>query len=141
LFFKNKDLQETQLTSGGEVNVTTFLTGMIMLWSGAVVDIPDGWLLCNGNLSTPDLRGKFVVGAGGSYTPADTGGEATHTLTIAELAAHTHTQSDMTKNARDGTGTQDIWRSGADKTSSSTGGGAAHENRPPYYALCYIMKS
>ena len=37
-------------------------TGVICMWSG--VTIPTGWYLCDGQNSTPDLRGKFVIGAG-----------------------------------------------------------------------------
>lgn len=85
--------------------------GAIILWSGAVESIPVGWALCDGNNSTPDLRDRFVVGAGNSYAPGSTGGSNTHThaattplsgghdhglivnyheLTIAEMPAHTH---------------------------------------------------
>lgn len=45
--------------------------GIICLWSGAVVDIPDGWHLCDGTEDTPDLRNKFVIGAGDVYNPGD----------------------------------------------------------------------
>jgi hypothetical protein len=71
----------------------------IMLWSGAIVDIPAGWHLCDGTGGTPDLRDRFVVGAGTDYEPGDTGGADHHThggsvgghaLTEAELAAHRH---------------------------------------------------
>lgn len=40
---------------------------MIVIWSGAIVDIPAGWVLCDGNNDTPDLRGKVVIGAGGAW--------------------------------------------------------------------------
>lgn len=43
------------------------MAGMILIWSGAVVDIPTGWALCDGNNGTPDLRGKVVIGAGGAW--------------------------------------------------------------------------
>jgi len=62
----------------------------IILFSGAIVDIPSGWYLCNGSNGTPDLRDRFVVGAGSNYAVGATGGEATHTLTEAELASHNH---------------------------------------------------
>lgn len=53
-------------------------TGTIVIWSGAEVDIPSGWAICNGNNSTPDLRDKFVLGAGNSYAVNATGGTNTH---------------------------------------------------------------
>lgn len=48
--------------------------GMIMMWSGAADNIPTGWALCDGRNSTPDLRDRFIVGAGGRY-PSDSNGE------------------------------------------------------------------
>ena len=48
------------------------MKNIIVIWSGAVVDIPTGWALCDGNNGTPDLRGKFVVGAGGALNPGQT---------------------------------------------------------------------
>lgn len=138
-FFKNKDGQETQITSDGNLNITTFITGMIMMWSGLEADIPSGWHLCDGNASTPDLRNKFVVGAGSTYSPGDTGGEDTHTISIAEMPAHTH-------SFKSGLAGSDFVETGSANphvrgTVPDVGGGGAHENRPPYYALCYIMKS
>lgn len=84
--------------------------GTIVMWSGSVASIPTGWALCNGqNVSgygvVPDLRGRFVLGAGGAYNPADQGGAASvtsggggnHTpviqstvLTISQIPAHKH---------------------------------------------------
>ncbi len=68
--------------------------GAIVMWSGAVNNIPDGWALCNGANGTPDLRGKFVVG----YDPGDNdynaigdqGGQKEVTLTEAEMPQHNH---------------------------------------------------
>lgn len=48
------------------------MKNIICLWSGAVVDIPAGWALCNGSNGTPDLRDRFVIGAGSTYNPDDT---------------------------------------------------------------------
>ena len=122
-------------------------TGMITLWSGSVASIPSGWALCDGSNGTPDLRGRFVLGGGGStYAIGSTGGEATHKLTVAELPSHNHYSS--TKAGRMFTlGTsagQYIVTSSQTQTSNVTGGnaggGTAHNNMPPYYVLAYIMK-
>jgi hypothetical protein len=64
--------------------------GMIIMWYGNVATIPYGWALCNGDSGTPDLRNKFVVGAGDTYNPAATGGAASVTATTANNGAHTH---------------------------------------------------
>lgn len=50
-----------------------FPSGGIIMWSGAVNDIPVGWALCDGSNGTPDLRDRFIVGAGGAYSVGDTG--------------------------------------------------------------------
>lgn len=74
--------------------------GLIALWSGALVDIPTGWSLCDGINGTIDLRDKFVVGAGGAYAVGATGGSSdavvvshTHSASTASGGAHTHTGS------------------------------------------------
>lgn len=123
-------------------------SGFIGMWSGSV--IPNGWYLCDGNNGTPDLRNRFIVGSGGEYAISNTGGEKTHTLTVNEMPSHNHTLSYANKNydlasgdclASDELGT---WKYSYDRysvTTKSTGGGQAHENRPPYYALAFIMKA
>jgi hypothetical protein len=79
----------TVLTSAGSGATPTwaspFPSGMIVLWSGATDAIPTGWVLCNGSNSTPDLRNRFVVGAGDTYSVNATGGSADATL-----VSHTH---------------------------------------------------
>jgi len=117
--------------------------GMILAWSGSVGDIPSGWLLCDGTNNTPDLRDRFIVGAGSSYNLGDTGGEATHTLTVDEIPSHAHNYEKITSYGGSGfyetTGNIGaIWES---VSTTATGGGQAHENRPPYYALYFIMKA
>jgi microcystin-dependent protein len=137
--------------------------GVVVMWSGSIGSIPDGWALCDGTNGTPNLRNRFIVGAGGSYAVAATGGEASHTLTIAEMPAHNHGGVTSTDGAHthevryytdSGSGKAFERRNGErswldDVTSTegahthtinSQGGGGAHENRPPYYALAYIMK-
>ena len=76
-------------------NTCLFVTGMIMLWYGSVASIPSGWVLCDGNNNTPDLRNRFVVGAGtgGNYSPDDTGGSADATLVSHSHTINNHTHS------------------------------------------------
>lgn len=153
--------------------------GGIIMWSGSIQDIPEGWALCDGQkrtasdgteITSPDLRDRFVVGAGSGYAVASTGGEAAHVLTINEIPSHTHIQNAHThiQNAHshlfysdgDARGSPANWPMGtgdatdythsvvsatatnqnATAINENTGGGAAHNNLPPYYALAYIMK-
>jgi len=88
--------------------------GTVIMWGGSINNVPEGYLLCNGaaynkntynklfdaigtihggsgnNFNVPDLRDRFIVGAGSQYNTADQGGSDTVTLTEAELANHTH---------------------------------------------------
>lgn len=124
-------------------------TGGIILWSGAIVDIPTGWALCNGSNGTSDLRDKFVIAAGSAYAVNDTGGEATHTLTESEIPVMTH--SGHTADRWYGTRYADSWSGSGpgadvqigfnDASIPNHGGGAAHNNLPPYFAKAYIQKT
>ena len=198
-------------------------SGVIVLWSGASTAIPTGWVLCDGLNSTPDLRDRFVVGAGSSYAVGATGGSNTVALAETNLPSHSHgagtfsagaggdhshnfnantgnsgnhahngstsntgshshtaywanssggnnrfsqmrtaqTYStngalssngahshnfttagggDHSHNFNANTGNSGNHTHSVTGTSGATGSGTAHENRPPYYALCYIMK-
>ena len=140
----------TNITTGQLQGAGIFVTGMIILWSGAADAIPTGFTLCNGQNNTPDLRGRFVVGYHDSntdYDVDDTGGSESVTLTVNQIPAHTHTHTKATHPSGSGPeqnqsgGPEDRTNFGDTGTTSSTGGGQSHENRPPYYALCYIMKT
>lgn len=200
------------------LNIVELPSGIILLWSGQTTNIPSGWVLCNGSNGTPDLRSRFVVGAGSTYTVGTTGGSNTVALVTGNLPSHNHSfsgsaastgshshsatlnLSNLTTDSAGGhthtvnrrvctygsfgnTGSNTAIASerilsgsaagSANTTSSSsgahthkisgtggsvsiasggahthtvtgtvgnTGSGTAHENRPPYYALCYIMK-
>jgi len=137
----------------------TIPVGGIIMWSGAIASIPTGWALCDGTSGTPDLRNRFVVGAGsatgnyawdvttgatsGLYAPGNTGGEAAHQLSTTEMPSHTHAvQVSGNKNfAVAGGFTSDVNQGVSSGTSGSAGGSKYHENRPPYYALAYIMRT
>ena len=80
----------TQLATTAFVQQNSVPVGGIIMWSGLVANIPQGYALCNGSNGTPDLRDKFIIGAGSTYSPADTGGSATKTLEVANLPSHSH---------------------------------------------------
>jgi microcystin-dependent protein len=81
-------------------------TGAILLWSGSTGSIPSGFVICDGTNSTPDLRDRFIVGAGNTYAVDATGGANTVALAEANLAAHTHSVSGTT--ASDGAHTHNV---------------------------------
>ena len=146
---------EGDLTVSGTVSgYGSVPVGTIVLWSGAANKIPDGWALCDGSTvngsKTPDLRGRFVVGYNpndGDYSVKKTGGEKYHQLSVEELPSHSH---NISLSIWGYTGSRkDLWEVAAPEwyysnkqtiSSQSVGGNQAHENRPPYYTLCYIMR-
>ena len=191
-------------SSNGQFSVSVpsaFVSGMIILWSGAANAIPSGFVLCDGNNSTPNLTDRFVVGAGAAYGVGASGGSSSVTLSIANLPSHSHTinnhthsfsgsdahrhgyafatadgtpignnynssgitnvvdRGNITEQQQSGspqnpyhagytadTGSTTVTVSGTTGNPSNTGttsqgSGSGHENRPPYYALCYIMKT
>jgi microcystin-dependent protein len=108
--------------------------------------------ICNGNtyndIVSPDLRDRFIVGAGNQYALGDNGGLSAVKLAVKDLPAHSHTYTDAVvygKNTKDAeAGHSDTnfegYTDSLNKTTGNTGAGHAHENRPPYYALYYIIK-
>lgn len=157
--------QELNNAIAGSISVPK---GAIVVWSGAENNIPANWHLCDGTNGTPDLRDKFVLGAGNNYSVGQTGGSSTASLSVENMPSHTHTITGSTSS--DGSHSHDInydsfghgntgtsyglgSYSGSYGTSTAgehthtitataeaTGGGQPHENMPPYYALCYIMR-
>ena len=118
----------------------------IIMWSGTIANIPAGWALCNGQVhngvQTPDLTDMFIVGAGGQYPVNDTGGVASHTLTIGEMPRHHHTyQRHMRTCHFSGNTTCSVTDALETHTTEDTGGNQPHENRPPFFALAYIMRT
>ena len=148
--------------------------GTIIAWGGSTASIPTGYQLCDGGAAesntlqaitganVPDLRDRFIIGAGNNYAVDATGGSAD-----AALPTHTHyAVTDTTVSSGGGTpGTaQDLsssnylaksWTTNTGGTqyelkgtssasnvakTSITGSSATNANLPPYYALCYIIK-
>ena len=159
--------------------------GSIIPWYGNLANIPDGFALCDGKKGTPDLRDRFLVGAGNAYKLGNIGGENRHALTVDELPAHNHdaqnaigyfrsrsntfyatwnsTYVNLSKSKTlgsaaasgvfsvvesglrsegnaDSNNTEFIVKFDGSKMVKSQGLNYSHENRPPYYALYYIMK-
>jgi microcystin-dependent protein len=147
--------------------------GGIIMWSGAVTQIPTGWALCDGLNGTPDLRDRFVVGAGSIYAIGAIGGSTTKNLSHTHAGSnHTHSMShnhaysgtvsisdsdhtvdDTNKNSRSVSaqkhqhaysgGTTDASTTitgAAGSENTGTGGSAAQDIMPPYYALAFIIK-
>jgi hypothetical protein len=117
-----------------DLTATLWKTGMIVLWSGSQADIPSGWVLCDGTNGTRDLRSRFIVGAGAAYVVGQYGG----------ATSHQHGFSfGFGGSLNPGNTLIDSTPAGSIATSFSGGGGgttATVDGRPPFYALCYIMK-
>ena len=142
----------------------TIPIGGIIMWSGTVA--PTGWVLCDNSAAAqaanaPDLRNRFIVGAGNNYAVGNFGGADTVTLTLDQIPAHNHFDSNTSgvpgptgagggpsQWGFDVDGNDDLNRVLTDDGPPfdglvgdlSRGGGQAHENRPPYYALAFIMR-
>lgn len=136
-------------------------------WSVAAI-IPNGWLLADGSIvlsndypdyaaacdpalvvsptqvRLPNLVDRMPIGAGNIYAVNDTGGTATHTLLEAEMPAHTHVYTSPTFNIDvESVGVPDPTGVGQPQVptqTSSTGGGQAHNNLPPYYGLKPLVR-
>lgn len=93
----NKEVgdRNTAITNALKDTSVAFIKGMIIMWSGTVNNIPSGWALCDGQSGRPDLRNRFIIGAGGSYGSGSTGGSGTQsvTLSIDNMPSHNHSAS------------------------------------------------
>jgi len=120
--------------------VESFVTGMIIAWYGNTGNIPSGFVLCDGNNSTPDLRDRFIVGAGSAYSTGATCGSKD-----AVLVSHFHTtenvvgRSNYAEPRNFGVGTDGNLNSTGN--TDTRGEDGTNKNLPPYHALCYIMKT
>jgi hypothetical protein len=139
--------------------------GGIIIWSGSTGSVPAGWLLCDGTNGTPDLRDRFIIGAGNTYAVNATGGTAD-----AIVVSHTHTATSVVTDPGHTHGGQYFGGtpqpSGAGPTptgatyfgivetipsattgitvattNATAGVSGTNANLPPYYALAYIQKT
>lgn len=146
---------------------TTIPAGMISLWYGAIGSVPAGWYLCDGSNGTPDLRDRFVVGAGSTYSVSQTGGSTdaivvthTHTATSTSVVTdpgHNHATGSETLNIASAAGSTWLRPVGTvpqatttattgitvatTTTNANAGTSGTNANLPPYYALAYVMKA
>jgi len=88
LYISTNGTTWTEKGSGGVGNVPT---GAIFLWSGSIASIPEGYVICDGANGTPDLRDRFVVGAGSTYAVGANGGVTAHGHDYTTVIAHSHT--------------------------------------------------
>ena len=136
-----------------------FVRGMIMMWSGDQASVPTGWQVCEGSNGTPDLRDRFVIGAG-NKNPDATGGSAdavnvshTHTASAVAAGSHFHAQTGQTRGPAAGgyaftSGNSNVAYQNTAPSGNHThtvnvvanGVSGTNKNLPPYYALFYIMK-
>ena len=122
------------------LTVDGFVSGMIIAWSGSEASIPTGFVLCDGNNNTPDLRDRFIIGAGNNYNVDATGGSKD-----AVLVSHFHTtenfvgRSNYAEPRNFGVGTDGNLNSTGNTDTKGESG--TDKNLPPYHALCYIMKT
>jgi hypothetical protein len=158
----------TQIATTAFTLANSVPSGVILLWSGSIASIPAGYFLCDGTNSTPDLRNRFIVGAGSTYAVDATGGSAD-----AIVVSHTHTATSTVTDpghfhetfgnagsgsfpagtfncsavARsngtntDGPSTTKTTGITVATTNANAGTSGTNANLPPYYALAYIMKA
>ena len=177
----------------GSAGSTGIPVGTIAMYGSA--SAPSGWQLCNGGSAStsalqsvvgsnvPDLRDKFIVGGGNSYSHGNNGGNANITLSTANLPSHTHGDGTLSASnqsitgtvtkisecynvaggatgvfTRYNTGNSPVTGSSSNRPTAgfsmdashshdvtgntgSAGSGSSFDNRPPYYAVTFIIKT
>ena len=136
------------LCDGAAVSRTTYATLFAVVSTN--FGVGDGSTTFN----VPNLQSKFPRGAPNATEAGGTGGEDTHALSIAELAVHSHSHTIGVSNAArqsgngsgddylsPNSGTNGWWRPGTITGGiSNTGSGTAHENKPPYVDVHFIIR-
>jgi hypothetical protein len=149
----------------GVVTARTFIgngtipVGGIIMWSGTIAGIPTGWALCDGTNSTPDLRNRFIVGAGsdtdtysigigsaispsGQIGVGSTGGYDSTILDVENLPPHNHgINYAQGYNIAFGSNVGIPLEINDGTSLPLQGSGNAFDTRPPYYALAFIMRT
>lgn len=159
------DTAQALIDLAHEEILQSMLVGMVTLYGGD--SPPGGWLICDGSevsrseyqdlfyvigetfgngdgsttFNLPDLRDAFPRGVSSSTSIGDTGGEAQHTLTIAEMPSHTHVEGIATSVLING-GLEAPAASAVPSVGAtgSTGGDNPHNNLPPFLVMSFIIK-
>lgn len=181
--YVNGNLNSTNFYASGNLNNYILIPYGTIIQSAAV-NVPNGWLNCDGSIvlktmyinlfnaigytystgfsgsdlsfNVPDLQGRVAVGAGSgagltTRILGNKGGEESHTLTVAEMPAHSHT---LTRRSNPDSGAYDTNGGNAQESSASTtdratsgtfdtssvGSGQAHNVMQPYVILRYFIK-
>lgn len=142
-----------------------FPPGMILPWASTSDTAPDGWVYCDGNNGTPDLRDTYPKCVpDGTTDPGSTGGQQSVTLTESQLPAHSHSVTVSTDGQHNhGLDNKDMYSSNDENqpywddstynhtfnstgshshpiTSSSTGGNSSINNEPSHKTITFIMR-
>jgi len=125
-----------------------FSSGMVMMYSGSSGGIPIGWVICDGSNGTPDLRNRFIVGAGSGYSVSQTGGTKDaglikhyHLYNSGVTAGATALVDEVTSGGVSVLKTLNAATSLTTSVEGTTDGTGTDTNLPPYYALYFIMKT
>lgn len=114
--------------------------GSVTMWHGSVESIPGGWLICDGQNGTPDMRDKFVIGAGTSYALNNAGGDMSHIHNFTGNG-HKHYPAGLT-DVQSGGGAFGYSSAGGSESESTVAVGTTDtpNSPPPYYALFFIKR-
>jgi microcystin-dependent protein len=128
------------IADGSAISRTTY-AGLFALY-GTTHGVGDGSTTFN----VPNIVDRTIIAAGNTYALGATGGAATHTLTTAEMPAHTHTwpyhiAAGTVAGAANAVYDPNVSAPNATYPTNSTGGGGAHNNLPPYIALTPIIRT
>lgn len=147
----------TQLATTAFVFQNSVPIGAILMWGGSILSLPQGYALCDGTAGTPDLRNRFIVGSGSTYSTGSTGGSAdavvvshNHTTQVTD-PGHTHNMQTFLVEggpdvlvagnfANQGTFTTFPNLTGISVAVNTSGESGVGRNLPPYYALAFIQR-
>jgi hypothetical protein len=143
--YNTDKMKLTNLDVTQNLNATSFNLlprGCVIAWFGSTT-APAGWVLCDGQNGTPDLRSRFVVGLGPGYNLGSTGGADSVTLSADQMPAHSHSGVPLASDNcfKSGGCSGDQTHVSGGKNTDSSGGNQPFDNRPPFFALAYIMKT